>query len=65
MGAHVDLDVVRRHALAGDLRAHGLAQPPADASNLIERLVGERRLDRLLARRADLGQAHAVGGEQR
>src|SRR6266536_491639 len=63
--ADVDLYVGCAHALAGNLRASVLAQSAADARNFVEHLLAERRLDRLLARRADLGQAHAVGGQQR
>ncbi len=46
-------------------RLHVLAELAADALEHRQRLAAERLLDRLLPRRADIGEAHAIGREQR
>ena len=65
MGADDHLDLGGGHALAGDLGLGVLAEPAALALDGGERLGAEIFLDGLLAGGADVGQAHAVGRQQR
>ncbi len=65
MRAHDHLDRLCRDALAGDFVLHLLAEFPADRIQRFQRLGAERLLDRLLACRADIGKAHAIGRQQR
>ena len=65
MGADDHLDLAGRHALARDLGLGVLAEPAALALERGQRLRAEALLDRLLARGADVGEAHAVGRQQR
>ena len=58
-------DLVRRDALASDFTDRVASQPARHAFERLARLVAERLLDRLLANAADIGEPHAVGGEQR
>ena len=59
------LDLARGHALAGDLGLGILAEASALALDGGERLGAEVFLDGQLAGGADVGQAHAVGRQQR
>ena len=63
--AHEHRDGLRADALAGDLPADVFRKLLCDLAERGERFCAERFLDRLLARRADVGEAHAVGGQQR
>ena len=63
--AHDHLDLARRDALARDLVACLLADALGGAFQRLQRLGAERLLDRLLASGADIGEAHAVGRQQR
>ena len=67
MRAHEHLDGFRRHALAGDLVASpSLPRRLADRCSATPSAFAPNGfLDRLLARGADVGKAHAVGREQR
>lgn len=57
-----DLDRLRGDALVDDFAPGVLRQSPADARDRCQRRIPERLFDRLLARGADVGEAHAVGG---
>ncbi len=59
------LGLCRRHALADNFLLRRAAEPRADALDGGERFRPERQLDRLLPRRADVGEPHAVGRQQR
>ncbi len=65
MRANEDLDRLRGDALVDDFAPGVLRQSPADARNRRQRRIPERLFDRLLARGADVGEAHAVGGQER
>jgi len=65
MGAHMRGDVRCCDALAGDLAAGIGAETLAQIGERRQRGLAERLLDRLLAGRPDVGEPHAVGGEQR
>jgi hypothetical protein len=59
-----DSDVVLCHALGGDLVAGDVGKTGTQGGEPGEGLVAQRCLHRLLAARANLGEAYAVGGEQ-
>jgi len=60
--ADEDLNRLRGHALVNDFAPGVLRQSPADARDRCQRRIPEWLFDRLLARGADVGEAHAVGG---
>ena len=62
---HVDGHFAGMHALSDDLRAADAPEPVGFAAQIGERGLAERLLERLLARGADIGEAHAIGREQR
>ena len=54
-----------RHALADHLVSRVVAEAAADRGDRRQHRVPEWLFERLLARGADVGEAHAVGGQQR
>ena len=65
MRAHVHRDLICRDALAGHFVDGRTRQPARHILERLARFVTERLLDRLLAHAADIGEAHAVGRQQR
>src|SRR5689334_4683527 len=65
MRAREHLDLGRGYALAHDFRLGGAPEPSRRLPERSQRLAAERQLDRLLSRRPDIGEAHAVGRQQR
>src|SRR5262249_16950141 len=65
MRAHKDLYLAGRNALAFDLLPGRFSEQCPYARDRLEGLAAKRKLDGLLARRADVGEAHAVGRKQR
>jgi hypothetical protein len=65
MRADVDRNVTGRQALAHDFIACVVAEAAPDRRDRRQRRLAERLLERLLAGGADVGEAHAVGGQQR
>ena len=65
MRAHEDFDRWRGDALIHHFTPRLVRQRAADALDRGERGFSEWLLDRVLARGADVGEAHAVGGEER
>ena len=63
--AHMHAHGVAGHALADHLVAGLAAEALSRRDDGSERALAERLLDRLLARRANVGEPHAVGGQQR
>src|SRR6185503_4313102 len=61
MRAHEDLDLAGRDTLARDFFFGRFSEQFPDARDRLEGLAAERQLDGLLARGADVGEAHAVG----
>jgi hypothetical protein len=65
MRAHDHLDLRGRHTLALDLVARGLAEQLRRPLDRGSRFGAERQFDRLFARGANIGEAHAVSRQQR
>ena len=65
MRAHMHNDFIFRHTLASNLFDRFARQPPRHRFERGPRFGAERLLDRLLTHAADVGEAHAVGREQR
>ena len=61
----MDLDRVPRHPLPFDLGDCCDGKLLRDAGDPNERVDAKRLVDPLRALRGDVGEAHAVGGEQR
>ncbi len=65
MRAHVHDDVARGDTLAGHFVSGLVGEASAGGRERGERIFSQALLDRLLARRADIGKAHAVSRQQR
>src|SRR6185503_21215327 len=65
VGPDIRFDLLRSHALPCDLRDHDAPQLTRYACKRRGRFLAQRLLDRLLAHAADVGEPHAIGGEER